>query len=197
MIPDSYSSETLSLFTGIVASPGIAIGPLHIYRPVLMNIRKQQLPSQAVESELARLELAVDVAKNQLIKVRANIAKNAGERQAMVIDAQLMFLEDPSLIAEVTNAIRTTRLNAEYIISEQINKYAKHFEAIPDEYMRSAAKISAISATGYCRIYWGSPTSLFTSWSNRSSSWSPRWPHPKPASFPRTRSWDWRSKKGG
>jgi phosphoenolpyruvate-protein kinase (PTS system EI component) len=97
--------------TGIGVSPGIVAG-----RAVLLIQRSQALRYQIaparVDHELRRLEESRTRSRDQLVEIRARVAKRRPEI-ASLFDAQLLMLDDAMLVPRAAEIVREQRVNAE------------------------------------------------------------------------------------
>src|SRR5580698_6953299 len=94
------------VFVGVPASPGIVAGPVHLLRWEVPDVRHRIIPDDAIPEEIARLHDAFARAKERLRQVRTRAEEHAGPEEAAIFDAQLLMLDDASLIEEVESNIR-------------------------------------------------------------------------------------------
>ncbi len=94
------------VFVGVPASPGIVVGPVHLLRWEVPDVRHRIIPDDAIPEEIERLHDAFTRAKERLRQVRARAEQHAGPEEAAIFDAQLLMLDDSSLIEEVESNIR-------------------------------------------------------------------------------------------
>jgi len=94
---------------GIPASPGIVVGPVHLLRWEVPDVRHRIIADECVDDELARFRHAVERAKDRLRQVRARAERHAGEHEAAIFDVQIGILEDAALLEEVEEFIRQNR----------------------------------------------------------------------------------------
>jgi phosphotransferase system enzyme I (PtsI) len=94
------------VFVGVPASPGIVVGPVHLLRWEVPDVRHRIIPDDAIPGEIERLHDAFTRAKDRLRQVRARAEQHAGPDEAAIFDAQLLMLDDASLIADVESNIR-------------------------------------------------------------------------------------------
>lgn len=84
---------------GIVASPGVAIAPLAVFRPTQVSIRRQ---ARGVEQERARFFAALQQLQERLATQRDGAKQ---EQDAHILDAHLAWLADPGLSEPTLAAI--------------------------------------------------------------------------------------------
>jgi phosphotransferase system enzyme I (PtsI) len=94
------------VFVGVPASPGIVVGPVYLLRWEVPDVRHRIIPDDAIPEEIERLHDAFTRAKERLRQVRARAEQHAGPEEAAIFDAQLLMLDDSSLIEEVESNIR-------------------------------------------------------------------------------------------
>ena len=91
---------------GIPASPGIAVGPVHLLRWEIPEIRHRIIPDDAIPAEVARLHGALARAKDRLRQIRERVERATGPEEAAIFDVQRSILEDNELISAVEALIR-------------------------------------------------------------------------------------------
>ncbi|MCX6133263.1 MAG: phosphoenolpyruvate--protein phosphotransferase [Ignavibacteriales bacterium] len=132
-----HTEETV--FKGVPASPGIAIGPVFVYHKHTPVIEERSILPEEVERELARLEQAVARSHKELRKILEFAEKKLGEDKVRIFEAQLMFLEDAILFDAIYARIRGELKNPEYIVHSEIEKYHRIMLASKDEYTHERA----------------------------------------------------------
>nr|MDE0500727.1 phosphoenolpyruvate--protein phosphotransferase [bacterium] len=120
---------------GIGASPGIAIGPVHLHSSTLPDIvpRRVESPDQEVES-LTRAETVVRERLEGLQRTHGE-----GSEEAEVIGAHLLLLEDPEFTGEIRSLIEGESLCAEAATVRVTEESAGMLEALEDEYLAARA----------------------------------------------------------
>jgi phosphotransferase system enzyme I (PtsI) len=91
---------------GIPASPGIAVGPVHLLRWEIPEIRHRIIPDEAIPGEIRRLHDALGRAKERLSQIRDRVERSAGPEEAAIFDVQRSILEDQELITQIEELIR-------------------------------------------------------------------------------------------
>jgi len=91
---------------GIPASPGIAIGPVHLLRWEVPEVRHRIIGDHAIPDELTRFRDALERAKERLRQIRERVESSAGPQEAAIFDVQHSILDDPVLRGEVEDLIR-------------------------------------------------------------------------------------------
>lgn len=122
---------------GIAASPGIAIGKAFLLKVQKATVTKKNVND--TDSEVVRLNKAVELAKSQLDSIYKNACITLGIEEAKIFEAHLALVEDPMMINETTEIIRTQFNNAEWALKETSDKYSAIFEAMENEYMAQRA----------------------------------------------------------
>ena len=124
---------------GIPASPGIAIGPVFLFRKHEPIILIRSIASDEVEQEIERLQNAVARSKKELTKVFEFAEQKLGTEQSKIFEAQLLILEDVVLFEVVYERLKRERKNAEYLLKDEMEKYHQLMMASKDEYARERA----------------------------------------------------------
>ena len=119
---------------GIPASPGIAIGPVFLFRKHEPIILVRSIAADEVDQEIERLQNAVERSKKELTKVFEFAEQKLGTEQSKIFEAQLLILEDIVLFDEVYHRLKRERKNAEYLLRNEMEKYHQLMTASKDEY---------------------------------------------------------------
>lgn len=127
------------IIKGIAAAPGIATGPAYLYTKQVPRIEKKPILSEEVNAEIERLDAANARSVKELRKVLAFAEQKLGSESATIFEAQIMILTDTILMGSIKKRIATELLNAEWVVSDEINKYRQMMLASPDEYMHERA----------------------------------------------------------
>ena len=122
-------------YTGIAASPGVAIGPAFIYDNEHVWIEERDIPIGRIEPEKDRFRLAVGLVIDDLTALRAKLAEKIGEDNASIFDPHIMLLKDPAVIQE-TNRIIEQGKCAEFAFFRTTRMLVKAYKNLDDEYMR-------------------------------------------------------------
>jgi len=119
---------------GLAASPGVAVGPIiHLGRA---ELRIPSTPPLPVAEEKAALERALDLTRRELQALRESTAQRAGAYQAAIIDAHLLFLEDPELVGAARQAIEQGHLSAAAAWADATATVRRGWEQMTDQRMR-------------------------------------------------------------
>ncbi|MTV49268.1 phosphoenolpyruvate--protein phosphotransferase [Heliobacillus mobilis] len=124
---------------GIAASPGIAIGIVHVLQDESMAVNMSLIDEDSVDQELERLEQSLQLSKKQLEELREKTAKESGEENARIFEAHLMILEDDMLLGEIKNKISSECFNAEYAVSQVVDVFIAMFREMEDDYLKERA----------------------------------------------------------
>src|SRR5881396_4177302 len=131
----SSSRETRSrTLTGIAAAPGLAAGPAAVWRDQTVTVPRNSGRQPATET--ARLTAARAAARDEIRRLRAKVAAEAGQAEAAIFDAHEMFLDDTALLQHAQQAIETG-VNAEAAWADAIEFFAAQLEQLPDPTLRA------------------------------------------------------------
>ena len=114
---------------GIPASPGIVVGHVHLLRWEVPDVRHRIIPDESVHDEIARLNEAIERAKERLRHLRQRVESTAGAEEAAIFDVQMSILEDRELTRGIEELIRQN-LGAEkafdLVMLEWRTRFARH-----------------------------------------------------------------------
>ena len=119
---------------GIAASLGIAIGRAHIVKEENILIEQKEIPPEKIKAEVKRFKDAIEKTKSDLDVIRAKVLTVLGKQHAKLIDSHHLILTDPLITKEVPKLIVEKRVNAEFALSEILDRAEQEFEKIDDEF---------------------------------------------------------------
>jgi phosphotransferase system enzyme I (PtsI) len=125
------------VFSGNPASPGMALGRVRLERPARFSIDNTPLPDAEVEAEVARLERAFAVAREDLSTLRRKLHGALAREVGEFIDAHALLLDDPELIEGLRAMIRKGHYRATAALKAQRDRLVAVFDAMDDPYLRS------------------------------------------------------------
>jgi phosphocarrier protein FPr len=121
--------------SGIPASPGIAIGSMVLYQPDVPEVEEQQVDNP--QTSWQQLQTAIQAARHQIQSLRQKSSVQAGEEEAAIFDAHLLFLEDPALVEATRQRIFDYRLGAVDAWKVVISRMVRAYEALEDPYLKA------------------------------------------------------------
>jgi phosphotransferase system enzyme I (PtsI) len=129
----------MTTLTGIAASPGIGIGPVHVVVPQETDVNDGLVPEGEVAAEQDRFRAALVVCREEVHALREKIALETGEEHARILDSQIAILDDPEAMAQTLAAIARDRRSAAYCYRRILSAVASHLDDSDDEYHRGRA----------------------------------------------------------
>ncbi|MGX8882556.1 phosphoenolpyruvate--protein phosphotransferase [Methylovorus sp. SPW-M1] len=126
---------TTPAITGIAASPGIAIAPLHRFHPETLEFAAM---ADDPQHETERLKQAIATGMRQLQALHEEVNARSGAKQAAIFLAHQELLGEPDLLAE---AIRTIHLghSAGWAWNLSVQQKAAEVESLQDALLRERA----------------------------------------------------------
>ena len=121
---------------GIPASPGIAMGPVHVIARGFSAPEVFEIDPSEVAHEQERFRLAVELTKKQLAELQTRLESIAGKDHGDIFEAHIMMLEDPAVLDRVAAAIASRNQNAEYAFYAVMQTFLEGMRRIPDPYLR-------------------------------------------------------------
>lgn len=128
--------ETEITYSGIPASPGIAVGPIHVIARGFSAPEVYVIGASEVPEEQQRFCVAVETTKKQLVDLQERLESLSGCGESEIFEAHAMFLEDKSLLKKVTDAIANRLQNAEFAFYAVMQNFLEAMRRIPDPYLR-------------------------------------------------------------
>lgn len=116
----------LSVLRGIPASPGIVVGPVHLLRWEVPEVRHRLIDDGSIDAEIARFHDAVERARVRLRHLRVRTEAQAGPEEAAIFDVQLSILDDGELTNSTIALIRQN-IGAEKAFDIVLLEWRQHF----------------------------------------------------------------------
>jgi len=136
---------------GFAASPGIAIGAVRRCHVPPLEIGRDDADDP--DAEAAALETATAATVVAVQHQREAVAARAGETEAAIFDAHLLFLRDEALLAPARHAIHEEGRSAARAWSDSIDRTAAMWDGLEDEYLRArAADLRSVGAQVLARL---------------------------------------------
>lgn len=123
-----------NILNGIAAAPGIAIAKAHLYLKEIYEINGD--PITDVDEAIESLNAALEKSKKELGKVFSLAYDKLGEKRAAIFEAQIMILDDPVLIDNISKRIKKEKKQPEYIVNDEISKYQELMNSSKEPYMK-------------------------------------------------------------
>jgi phosphotransferase system enzyme I (PtsI) len=115
-----------SVLRGIPASPGIVVGPVHLLRWEVPEVKQRLVLDSEIDAEIARLHQAFERARERLRHLRVRAEAQAGAEEAAIFDVQLTILDDREL-ANSAEALIRQNLGAEKAFDLVLLEWRQHF----------------------------------------------------------------------
>jgi len=116
----------LSVLRGIPASPGIVVGPVHLLRWEVPEVKQRVIADDEIDPEIERLALAFEKARHRLRQLHSRAEVQAGPEEAAIFDVQLSILDDAALARSVEALIKQN-LGAEKAFDLILLEWRQHF----------------------------------------------------------------------
>jgi phosphoenolpyruvate-protein kinase (PTS system EI component) len=135
----SENAWPISLLHVMGISPGIAIGPVRLYRPVSPAVEMTKISLGQVEVERQRLQQALDAAVGELHELSEHVAQTVGRSEADIFEAQQLMLQDPELLTEITELITQQHFSAAAALHQAAEHQAQELELLENETLAARA----------------------------------------------------------
>lgn len=124
---------------GLGVSAGVAVGPARIWRNTPVRVPQRSLLLEQIEAELERLDRALAVTRDELRSLTERLRRDVSVEVATIFEAHAEILNDPALVDEVQEQIRSLQVNAEHALAEVVGRYTAALRNLEDEYLRQRA----------------------------------------------------------
>lgn len=134
-LPPSHEGISGPWLAGIMASPGIAIGPATVLRPA--NDEEVTAAVAPPQEEWARLQRAIETVRGELVAMRDNMASRSGSQSAGIFEGHLLLLGDDELLRMAREGVHLGAGGALVAWRAAVETMALRYEALKDELLRS------------------------------------------------------------
>lgn len=125
---------------GIAAAPGIALGPAFVYRVSRTEPLRRVLPNgNAAKEEVRRLDRSLKAVRENLLHLKSEAGTSVESALAKIFDAQVMIVDDVTIINDVKSVIERERIGAENAFSRVVGKAQQSVVRASDPYLREMA----------------------------------------------------------
>ncbi|MGH7549123.1 MAG: phosphoenolpyruvate--protein phosphotransferase [Gemmatimonadota bacterium] len=125
---------------GLGVSHGVAFGPVYVVMPDSLRVPRRSIESTGVDSELDRLESAIERTRRDIGRVREALVAAGKSDEAAIFDSHVLILEDEELRDRARSRIREDRSNAEHAFHASVLEITTRIEASEDPYLRERAR---------------------------------------------------------
>ncbi len=122
--------------TGIAASPGIGVGPIVRYEREDYALRDAPIAADQADRELATFRASVDASREELRRIRDDIAAELGEEEARIYDTHLLILDDPELWKAIEHGAREERRSPAATFHQHLSRLAARLDEAGSELIR-------------------------------------------------------------
>ncbi len=123
------------ILNGVAASAGVAVGKVFLLEEDVFSYSKSEITPDKIESEILRLENAIEKTREELESNKNELNKVLGKNYAKIADAHLLILKDSMIRDGVIDMIKKGN-NVEYSVHKVVADLSKTFDLIDDEYFR-------------------------------------------------------------
>jgi phosphocarrier protein FPr len=134
-------SASLAVRKSVAGAIGIC-GGIAIGRGMYLNTTKIKIPegnAADVPAEVEKFRAAIAATEKALEERRDEMKALVGEKDAGILDAQVIALQDPELVEKALGFIRDEQANAALAWDRAIREIAARYEALNDPYLRERA----------------------------------------------------------
>ena len=125
-----------AIFRGIPVSTGVCVGKVLVLGQQRAKITRQDVSEADVPRELERLEQGLLATRQQLHEIQQQVTHAMGAKDASILEAHLLVLDDPTLLEGITRMIAEEKVTAEWAFHTVAERFAHTLETVADDYLR-------------------------------------------------------------
>ncbi len=125
-------------YRGISLARGVAVGQARLVDTAHFPTQapRHGIHEQDVEREAARLRKGCADVRDELEGLAHRVQQQLGKREADLLRAQAMMVDDPAFIDEVEELVRSELVNVEWAVARVVERFENMVSAIDDPYLR-------------------------------------------------------------
>ncbi len=135
----AHSSGLESRIPARVVSRGIAVGNALCLHGRKRQFFRLEISSDNIDTELARLDAAVEIATKQLESLAVARSSDVPDAVSDILEVHLLFIRESSLIANFKQTVISESVNAEWAVKLVSEDYLNRYRAIKDDHLREKA----------------------------------------------------------
>jgi phosphotransferase system enzyme I (PtsI) len=125
--------------TGVATAPGIAVGPVYIFKPFTINMAELDTIAPSAKAECDHFKEARAKVLEQLNFALKQSSESYGTEFAEIFESQIAFLKDTLLLEEIRSKIYESQQSAANAVSTVLSKKSDHFINLENRYFRERA----------------------------------------------------------
>jgi phosphotransferase system enzyme I (PtsI) len=114
----------------------VAIGSAYVLHVDPLPVVPTPVPPERVEQEIQLFHSGREAARTELKQLRNRVSAVLGDHYAGILEAQLLILDDPSLITETEQRIKVGRVSARWALKQVVEQLTRRFDAMDSDYLR-------------------------------------------------------------
>jgi len=119
-----------------LVSPGIALGRAFVYLEEKLSIPSYDISAGQVEFEFGRFQNALEMARQELTRLKETRGSEISEMENKLIEAHLLMTRDPELSALVNKELTVRLKNVEWVLLKAVEEMVERLNASEDVYLR-------------------------------------------------------------
>ncbi len=142
LVKSKFEEEFMEVRKGIAVSPGVVIREAFMFESEGYRIPRHIIRKEEVESEIFRLEKAIEDSKKEIDDLEKKVSEDLGSEIGSIFGTHRMILQDARLRNEVIEKIKKVNFTPEFAVSLALRVYIRKFQDVNDTYL--AERVSDI-----------------------------------------------------
>ncbi|MFP4509290.1 MAG: phosphoenolpyruvate--protein phosphotransferase [Spirochaetaceae bacterium] len=132
----AYDEIVMQKLSGIPASPGIAVGRVHVHMEDQPPVPRYSVENDEIKGEIERFRQAVIRAREELIRLRDRAETVQAGSNGDFLDSHLLMLSDDDFLSRVESGVEDRQRNAEWVLHEETQTVVRKLASLDDQYLR-------------------------------------------------------------
>lgn len=132
----AYDEIVMQKLFGIPASPGIAVGRVHVHMEDQPPVPRYSVENDGVQGEIERFRQAVVRAREELTRLRDRTEAVQNGSNGDFLDSHLLMLSDTDFLSRVETGVEERQRNAEWVLHEETQTVVRKLASLDDQYLR-------------------------------------------------------------
>lgn len=127
------------MISGILASPGIALGKAFVLQEERITVNEQKIKKKNIQYEINNFQIAKKKTIQQIYDIKNKSKKKFSSEQENIFAGHIMILEDTEFELEILNLIQNKYNTADHAVQKTINNQITEIQKLNNEYLKNRA----------------------------------------------------------
>lgn len=124
------------IWTGVAVSNGVAHAVVHVLKDHFDEPDEDSIEPGKVESEMARLQAALDITRRELEELQRVMGGEHGSPESEIFETHVLILQDATILKQTEKLVRDQLVSVDWAYYKLMNKHMNALRGVADAYLR-------------------------------------------------------------